>query len=181
MSGCVNRQSPEEQQQFEERYTKAQHAVTTWIKKYALYPDSYESVSFSEYSESVTKRHDEEIPNSRNYVIKHTHKLLDKDRNMTTFTGYFILEHDYSINRIEIQRSNSSGGAFPPQTQIWTDKYGRPLNKQDSIDFDNQQKQVRNKIINDLKSGLEKGDVYTENPTDMDKLKGFLDTVEKKK
>ena len=181
LSTCSHRLSHEEQLQYDARYTKAQNAVSNWIKKHALYPNSYESVAFSEYSESVGTRNDEKNPNTENYVIKHTHKILDKDSNLTTFSGYFILEYNYSVNIIETVRSNSIVGSYPPQTQVWTDKYGRLPNRQDSIDLDKQQEQVTDKILNDLKSGLKKGDIYTEDPKDMDKLKNLLDTLGNRK
>jgi hypothetical protein len=181
IGSCGHRLSPEEEKQYQDNMNKVQNGVSNWIKKQALYPDSYESVSFVEYSESFSKRHDEKIPNTENYVIKHTHKILDKDSILTIFSGYFILEHDYSVNIIETERSNSIGGAFPPQIQVWTDKFGRPENHQDSLEFEQKQKQVTNKFINELKDGLEKGDIYTEDPKDINKLKNIIDTLERKK
>jgi len=181
ISSCGHRLSSEEQQQYQDKINKVQSGVSDWIKKHALYPDSYESISFGEFSESVSIRHDEKIPNTENYVIKHIHKILDKDSNLTTFSGYFILEYDYSVNIIETERSNSIGGAFPPHIQVWTDKFGRPGNQQDSLEIEQKQKQVTNKFINELKDGLKKGDIYTEDPKDMNKLKSIIDTLGKKK
>ena len=175
ITGCINVLSPEEKQQYQERYTNAQTGISDWIKKRALYPDSYESISFSEFSESVSKRHGEKILGSEKYVIKHTHKILDKDSNLITFSGYFILENNFEVNIIEVERSNSIGGAFPPQTQVWSDQFGRPLNAQDSLELDHKQQEVMDKFIKDTKGNLE-----TESQNDMNKLKDLIDTLEKK-
>ncbi|MFT5971137.1 MAG: hypothetical protein ACI8ZO_001656 [Flavobacteriales bacterium] len=179
--GCVNVLSPEEKRQYQERYTKAQAGVSDWINKHALYPDSYKSISFGQFSESVSKRHDEKISGTEKYVIKHTHKIFDKDSNSVTFSGYFILENDFDVNIIEVERSNSIGGAFPPQTQVWTDKFARPLNAQDSLELDKKQEKVMDKFIKEMKDGIESGDFHTEDPDGMGKLKNLIDTLEKKK
>ncbi len=178
---CGHRLTEEEQQEFEATYENVETGVSDWIKNHAQYPDSYKSISFSEFSQSVSKRHDEKIPAYEKYVIKHTHKILDKDSNLVTFSGYFILENDFDVNIIEIERSNSIGGAFPPQTQVWTEQFGRHLNAQDSLELDQKQQQVKDKFIKEMKDGLEKGDVYTKDPNEMEKLKNLVDTLEKKK
>lgn len=181
ISNCGHKLSPIEQKQYQENINKAQNEVSKWIKEHALYPESYESVSFGEYSESFSKRVDEKIPNTETYIIKHTHKILDKDSNMTTFSGYFILEHDYSVNIIEAERSKSIGGAFPPQLQIWMDNFGRPANHQDSLEFEEKQKRFTNKIINELKEGIENGNIYLGDTKDINMLKNITDTLEMKK
>lgn len=178
MSSCGHRLSPEEQRQYQDNISKVENGISNWIKRHALFPDSYESVSFGEYSESSINRHDEKIPNTEIYVMRHTHRILDKDSILRTFSGYFILEHDYSINIIETERSNSIGGAFPPQIQVWTDRFGRPENHQDSLEFQQKQRQVMNRYINELKDGLKNGDIYTEDSKDMNKLKNVLDSLE---
>jgi hypothetical protein len=126
----------EEQKELEETYMKVENGVSDWIQNHAKYPDSYKSISFSEFSESASKRHDTKIPGSEKYVIKHTHEILDRDSNLVTFSGYFILENDFDINIIEKERSNSIGGAFPPQTEVWINQFGRKLNTQDSLELE---------------------------------------------
>ncbi|MFN6943310.1 MAG: hypothetical protein ACK4ND_00070 [Cytophagaceae bacterium] len=169
LSSCGNRQ---------ERYEKAQNAVSGWIKKYALYPDSYEPVSFGEYSESVSKRHNKKIPNSENYIIKHTHRILDKDSNLTTFSGYFFLEHDYYVSMIETEPGNSISGPFPPRTQVWTDYYRRPMNRQDSIELNQRRERVKKKLINQLKNDLKTGTVHTDDPEGLEMIKELLEQHE---
>lgn len=173
---CEQQPSPQNQQKYQDNFMKVQSEVSDWIKKHALYPDSYESVSFSEYSESFSKRHDEKIPNTENYVIKHTHTMLGKDSILSTFTGYFILEFDYSVSVIETERSNSFGGAFPPETQIWIEKFGRPENRQDTIELQQKRKQLDAVFFNELKDAYERGDIITENPQDMQVIKNIIDT-----
>ncbi len=177
---CGHIMSEEEIKQYDDRKSKTQTAVSNWIKKHALYPKSYMANSFSEYSESFTQAKDGKIPNSENYVIKHEHRILDKDSNWATFSGYFILEYDYSISLIETQRSHGMGGGSVQEVQIWTNRFGRPTNKQDSIEQELHSKRAANKFINEMKSGLEKGTLYTEDEKDLVKLKNLIDTLEKK-
>lgn len=175
---CGFLMTEEKQKEFDETYKKAQTGVSDWIKKNAIYPDSYESISFSEFSQSHRSIKGEKIPESENYVIKHTHKAFNKDSNLVTFSGYFILENDFDVNIIEIERSNSVSGAFPPRTQVWTDQFGRPLNAQDSLEFNKKQQEAKDKLIKEVREGLEKGDFEAENPEDINKLKNLIDTFE---
>ncbi len=177
--GCGILVSEEEQKEFDKTHKKVQKGVSDWIKKYAIYPDSYESISFSEFSQSHSSINGEKIPGSESYVIKHTHKAFNKDSNLVTFSGYFILENDFEVNIIEIKRSNSVSGAFPPRTQIWTDQFGRPLNAQDSLEFNKKQQEVKAKLIKDLREGLEKGNFEAENPEDINNLNNLMDTFER--
>lgn len=169
----------EEQKEFDKTYKKAQTGVSDWIKKNAVYPDSYESISFSEFSQNHRSIKGDKILGSENYVIKHTHKAFNKDSNLVTFSGYFILENDFEVNIIEIERSNSVGGSFPPQTQVWTDQFGRPLNAQDSLEFNKKQQEVKGRLIKEVREGLDKGDFKSENPEDIKKLKSLIDTFER--
>ena len=141
--GCVNIQTPEET----ERYEKCQKEVSAWIKDYALYPKSYESISFAAYSELVSEQEGVEIPESEIYVLKHVHKMLDKDSIMDTFTGYFILAHDYSVNIIETNRSKSTGRAFPPRVEVWMDQFGRPQTAEDCIDIEQKESKAMARFI----------------------------------
>ncbi len=178
--GCRKIISLEEMPEYQNKTKQAETEVSNWIKKYALYPDSYESISFTEYSESYSSRGNEKIPNSENYIIKHSHKLLNKDSSMVIFTGYFIMEYDYFISIIEKDRSNATGGAFPPLTSIWTNEFGRPLTNEDSLDLKKRHTQVTDDFIKEIKDGLDNGDIYTEDPNDKEKLRNLLDTLDKK-
>jgi len=178
---CGHQVSEEDQKKFQATFRNITEGVSGWITKHALYPESYEPISFSEFSQSGSIRHGEKIPGSEKYVIRHEHKILDKDSNLVTFSGYFILENDFDVNIIEVERSNSIGGAFPPQTQVWMEQFGRPLHAQDSLELDQKQKVVMDKFVKEMKDGLNKGDLETENPEDLDKLKSLIDTLEKKK
>jgi len=174
--GCV---SPEERQQYQESNKNAQKGVIEWIKKHALYPASYESISFSEFSQSHSSRSGEKIPGSENYLIKHTHKTLDKDSNLMTFSGYFILENDFDVNIIEVNRSNSFGGAFPPKTEIWMSQFGRALNADDSLELEKLNNEKLKELVKSMKEGLESGDLKTDNPEVLENLINDLDTINK--
>jgi len=144
--GCSNMLTPEEK----ERYEKCQEEVSAWIKNYAQYPESYESISFEAYSELVSKQEGVKIHESEVYVLKHVHKILDRDSIMETFTGYFILAHDFSVNIIETSRSNETGRAFPPRVALWMDQFGRPQTAEDCIDLEQKEKNAMARFINEL-------------------------------
>ena len=180
LGSCSHSLSPEEQREYEDRVSKTEIAVTNWIKKNAKYPESYDPGLFSEYSESATLRHDEKVPDSENYSIKHIHRMLDKDSNLTSFSGYFILEHDYFVSMIESVRSSAVGGAFPPKTEIWRERFGRLLNANDSIELENRQQQENRELIIKLKNGLNSGDMYPEDPDARSIIMNIIDTLESK-
>lgn len=177
LSSCQSYLSAEQEKEYEKRNVAAQKAVTDWIKKYAKYPDSYEAVSFSDYSESFTSVNEKRIPESDSYVIKHSHKMLNKDSVLSTFSGYFIMEYDYFVSIIEKERSSATGKVFPPKTQVWMDVFGREANKQDSLEYKERYAKVTGKLVNELTKGLESGRLKTESPQDAYKLKELLDTL----
>jgi hypothetical protein len=156
---------------------KTEEGVKSWIKKYALYPDSYKPLSFEEYTESYTSRSGEKVPGTENYIIKHTHQILDKDSNLATFSGYFFLDQDYSVNLIEVERSSALGGGFPPETRIWTSRFGRPLTVTDSVEFKEKALKKNKETLLWLKEALEHSEVYTDDPEAVEDLKKRLDTL----
>ena len=139
-----------------------------------MYPKSYESISFSEFSQSYNSRNGDKIPDSDNYVIKHTHKLLNKDSVMETFSGYFILENDFDVNIIEIERSNSIGGAFPSQTHIWINNFGRPINNQDSLHLGKKGDQFKERIIKEIKTAIDEDNITSGN---VEELQNIIDSL----
>jgi hypothetical protein len=179
--GCGNIMSEEESKAWKDRESKVKLVVSDWIQNHALYPQSYKSESFSEYSEAVTSNKEGVVPNSEVYVIKHTHQILDKDSNMANFSGYFIIEHDYTVCVIEENRSNSIGGGSVIDVQVWTNKFGRAANKQDSIDMENRQRASENEFIDNMKSGLESGNMHSGDPNGLATLKNLIDSLDKKR
>ncbi len=177
--GCRKYIPLEDVPEYQDQINKAKTGVSNWIQKFALYPDSYEPISFSEYAESYTSDDGKKVPNSDNYIIKHSHRIRNKDSNMVIYTGYFLMEYDYFISIIETERSKATGKAFPPKTEIWMNDFGRPLNKQDSLELEVRHKQVYDNFINEMKDGLKEGDIYTEDPKDTEKLRNLLDTLDK--
>ncbi|MBO0358001.1 hypothetical protein J0X19_08600 [Hymenobacter sp. BT186] len=180
INSCKHRLTSEEDKHYQDNIRKSQKGISDWIKNNALYPNSYKPISFSKYSESYTAENDAKIPNTEIYVLKHIHNILDKDSNLTTFSGYFILEHDYSVNIIETTRSNSVGGAFPPETQIWMNKFGRTMTHQDTLELRQKYKDNYERNIKELKHELDEGTVSSEGSINANELKNILDTLNKK-
>ncbi len=178
LTSCIYRHSLEERKLFQNNFNNTQSAVTKWIKEHAMYPESYYSVSFEEYSESWEKNGSVKVPNSECYKIKHSHKLLNKDSILETFDGYFIMDNNFVMNTIEIEKSNSFCGAFPPEIRVWTDKFERLLNSQDSMEMKEYEKAKTKRILQDVKEGLIRGQVYSSDSNAVKKLRRYIDSVE---
>lgn len=166
----------EEIQKSNEIKKEIEGSISSWIKKYALYPESYQSISFDEFSTSITQNKEGKIPNSEVYVIKHTHKILDKDSITKEFSGFFILNHALKITNIEVERSNSLGGGSNLDWNVWLSKFGKTLSREDSVEFKNYEKSQIKKLFKELKSGLENGDSYIEGEN-VEDAKKMIDSI----
>jgi hypothetical protein len=173
--------STEEHKHFLDNRDKTQKAVSAWIKDHALYPESYKSISFDEYSESYTDRNGVKKKGSECYSILHTHEILDKDSILKSFTGYFVLDNEFIVNRIEEQKSNISGTSFPPKTEIWINRFGRTANHQDTVLFHQLQKKFTSRFVNELKEGIDQGSIYTKEGIDMKEMEALIDSLERAK
>lgn len=168
---CASNELPDEVKAIK---SKSENEIKKWIKNHALYPDSYEPKSFSEFSQSYGSRNGDKIPNSDNYVIKHIHQLLNTDSMIETFSGYFILENNFDVNIIEIERSTSIGGAYPPKTKIWLDKFGRPENSDDSLHLEKKESVHKKRIIKEIQISIDEANVKSGNVED---LQNLIDTL----
>lgn len=168
--------SSEEQKQLIVRQTKCENTVSDYIKKHAQFPESYESLAFSDYMEMHGDRNGVWIPDSEDYVIFHKHKLKDLNGEMKIFSGYFHLTYDYEVDIIETKKSDKIS-AWPPETKIWTSQFGKPLNAQDSLEISQGIEKSTNKTLHDLKESLKNADTKNLNKKNKKLLKSILDTV----
>lgn len=178
---CSCRSSSEEHKDFLVNRDKTQKAVSAWIMDHALNPDSYKSISFDEYSESNIDINGVKKKGSECYSILHTHEILDKDSILKSFTGYFVLDNEFIVNRVEEKKSNISGNSFPPETAIWINRFGRPANHQDTVLFHQLQKKFTSRFVNELKEGIDRGSIYTSEGDDMKELETLIDSLERAK
>lgn len=178
---CSNRMSEQEAKEYIERKKKAEFTVMNWIKEHAYYPESYLPQSFSNYTESHTENSGSPEPYTENYVIHHTHQILDKDSILQTFSGYFMIEYDYTVSMIEKERSNSISAGSELNLGIWMEQFGGLDQKRDSIEKQHQYEMKEKKFINEIKSGYERGVLETENPEDLEYLVRLVDSLEKSK
>lgn len=179
ISSCWS--SSEDHKHFLDNRDKTQKAVSAWIKDHALYPGSYKSISFDEYSESYNEINGVKKKGSECYSILHTHEILDKDSILKQFTGYFVVDNEFILNRVEEQKSNISGTSFPPKTEIWINRFGRPANHQDTVLFHQLQKKFTSRFVNELKDGIDKGSIYTKEGIDIKELEALIDSLERAK
>lgn len=162
----------EERKRYRLKKQQTEQAVSAWIKNRALYPDSYEPISFSDFAESFTSKSGVKVIGSETYSIKHSHRIFDVDSNPATFTGYFLLENDFEVNIIEEQRSNSFAGAFPPVVEIWTTRFGRSMNHRDSLDLAKKQKTVQEEFVREMK------EMVDHDSSGNERIQSLIDTVE---
>lgn len=107
---------------------KTESEVSKLIRKYAKFPDSYESISFEQFhvmfianGETLNKE-----KKSDDYVIGHRYRIKDNNGNTAECYNTFKFDHEFKINIIEGEESNTFS-AYPPRVQEWLDKYGRSL------------------------------------------------------
>ena len=153
---CTPRVSPEEKGKHEESKRKVQQAVADWIKKNAMYPGSYKPVSFEGHFDSTVDSDDVPAGQPQYFSVMHTHKIRDRDSVMQVFNAYFLVESDYSVSWIDTLRTRFfTGGAFPPKTQIWMDRFGREMSSQEQFQLNVEQQNLVNDAIEDAKRELE--------------------------
>lgn len=150
--GSRRRLTADEQIDFEKKYTKAQESVSSWITNHAVYPKTYQSLSFSDYSESITLYSNEKELKTQCYTIKHAHNILDKDSSEATYIGYFTLDYKYRVTLIETLKTDVVSGMSLSDIKEWTDKYGKPLSKEDSSLYKEKQQEAKEEFIRALKS-----------------------------
>lgn len=111
---------------------KTEKAVKSFIRKYAMHKDSYIPISFHEFRVSKTVEGDnlKTVKKSQTYIIGHSYKI--KDVNGDTAEAYhtFKFKHDFKVNIIEQEESNTFS-SYPPKVTSWLEKYGSPLRKRD--------------------------------------------------
>ncbi len=108
--------------------SKTESEVSKLIGNYAKYPESYEPISFEQFhvmhianGETLKKEKD-----SEDYVIGHRYRIKDINGNTVECYNTFKFDHEFQINIIEEEESNTVS-AYPPRVQEWLDKYGRSL------------------------------------------------------
>lgn len=166
----------EEEIELKARQTKCEVAVSNFIKKYSQYPDTYEPIEFSDYSEMWGERNGEKIPNSEDYIIFHRHKLKDLNGQTKIFAGYFHVTYDYLIDIIEIEKNNLVN-TWPPKTKVWSSLFGRPLNAEDSLEIAIRAEKINNAFLHNLKEDFKKSNKEKLNSNDEKLLNNILDTV----
>ena len=112
----------------EKMKSKTEAVVKKLIKNYSKFPDSYQPISFEQFhiphiadGETLKKEKD-----SENYVIGHNYAIKDVSGNLVECYNTFKFDHEFHINIIEGEESNTLS-AYPPRVQEWLDNYGKSL------------------------------------------------------
>jgi tetratricopeptide (TPR) repeat protein len=115
-----------------EMQSKTESVVKKLIINYAKYPDSYEAISFEQFhimyiadGANLKKEKD-----SEDYVIGHRYRIKDVKGNIVECFNTFKFDHEFHINIIEGEESNTVS-AYPPRVYEWMENYGRSLSDKD--------------------------------------------------
>lgn len=125
-------QNIEAHEEEKKMQVKTENEVKKLIKKYSKYPDSYEPISFEKFhsihiidGETLKKE-----KNSEDHVIGHHYRIKDVNGKIIECYNTFKFDHQFRINIIEEEESNTFS-AYPPILQQWLDQYGRSLSDKD--------------------------------------------------
>jgi len=177
LTSCGNHiLTKEEEIELKARQAKCETAVSNFIEKYAKYPETYEPIEFTGYTEMHGERNGVKVPNDEDYIIFHRHKLKDLNGQTKTFAGYFYVTYDYLVDIIEIDKSNSVK-TWPPEIKVWTSLFGRTLNAEDSLEILSITEKLNNAFLHNLKEDFKNGNKEKLNEKDKKLLENILDTV----
>jgi hypothetical protein len=102
--------------------------VSSFIKDYALYPDTYKPIGFPFFSTGKDSK------GLLDYSIRHEYQIKNKKNKLVQITSQFVLAPNLSINIIA-QDSTAYISSFPPMLSEWLESYGRKLNHKDSANL----------------------------------------------
>lgn len=104
-------------------------SIKSFIKKYSSFPDSYKLISIDKWGYGGSNPHEPEY-----FEIGQTYQITDNENQTVTASHFFVFNSALKINVIE---SNRSGLIIstPPKLSVWFLKYGRKLDKMDSIEL----------------------------------------------
>lgn len=100
--------------------------VSSFIKSYSSYPETYKPISFPYFSMGSDNT------GLTNFNIRHEYQIKNNNGRIVTVTSAFVLDPKLAINVIE-QDSSSFISTYPPMLEGWFKDYGRPLNPIDSV------------------------------------------------
>ncbi|MEK7224982.1 MAG: hypothetical protein AAB221_04785, partial [Bacteroidota bacterium] len=104
-------------------------SVKSFIKKYSSFPDSYKLISLDKWSYGGSNPHKPEY-----FEIGQTYQITDNENQAVTVSNFFVFNSVLKINVIESKRSGLIIST-PPKLSDWFLKYGRKLDKMDSIEL----------------------------------------------
>lgn len=113
-----------------EKDSNVTKAIEVYIQKYAKYPETYRSISFSDFT--VRKTIGTGNPNRdkiTGYTIRHKYSLKDKSENTFEIEHYFKLNEKFDITMIEEELSGTHFEMPPVTLSDWSEKFGRKLKK----------------------------------------------------
>ncbi len=92
-------------------------SIKQFIKDSSQYPDSYESISFTNYTWGG-------IEDDMFFEIQHKYKLKNTDDQLVEVVNYFILDNQFKIMLIEATRSKTIN-VHPPKIEEWINEFGK--------------------------------------------------------
>ncbi len=114
---------------------KTREIVQDWIKKYAMYPETYKAINFTNYQVSCECK-GVVMPKCKNcaYSCRHQFQLKNREGNPEEFAAYFTANDLRYVVMIEETRGNTTS-VWPPETELFMTRFGRELTQQDKTEM----------------------------------------------
>jgi hypothetical protein len=106
--------------------SEIENIVSTFIRQYSTYPNTYKPISFPLFSMSSSDGASTEFKTHHDYQIKNNEGVNVRVVNA------FVLDKNLKINVIE-KDSTSYSYSYPPKLGYWLNEFGRRLGKSDSL------------------------------------------------
>ncbi len=100
---------------------KAEKAIASFIKKNALFPNSYHPSSF----EVINVYRINNAKNFESIAVKHVYELKNVEGKTEQISHVFKLRNNFQITIIEAKNS-SAVYSDPPKIKDWLKQYGKP-------------------------------------------------------
>jgi hypothetical protein len=133
-AGCFTRINQKPKPQIGDVVLPEQeNSIKSWVKEYALYPDSYKPLDFRSSGSHFVYYNGPEIIPFRKLKIEHTFSLQDTGRKELIATFIFQLQQDNYIDRVDYKNENLwTRRYYPPEYDNFIGQFGRSYTNADS-------------------------------------------------
>lgn len=176
LCGCGHIVTAEEMKKRDADMAMCRTAIKEWILAHAVHPESYQPVTFDEFSTGLTLNGASPVPGSETFTLHHTHRMLTNKGDTASYSGYFLLDNEFRVGIIESNRTNANEAGTYPEWQAWTDRFGRPMTGLDSSEWRLRSNGRFLHEMEEVRGKMNTGDAYVVG-TSEDSGKAVVDSV----